>query len=86
MIMWGIPVANGDDDSDGDWITPDNISKYIEKDQGLSIDTHEEEPISVACMTIDYSMQVCIYFKVKKKFFFYCYLTDLILNNYYIHT
>lgn len=51
-------LSNDDDDEEG-WITPDNIAKYQEKEQILNIKKDENVNIKVACMTTDYSMQVC---------------------------
>jgi RNA-binding protein NOB1 len=57
-----------DDDDDIGWITPDNIDDYQAKEQGFSVNLKKDslENVKIACMTTDYSMQVC---KVDKSFF-----------------
>lgn len=48
-----------DDDDDDGWITPSNIKKHKMK-SGLLVDEkeQEEEDILVACMTVDFALQV----------------------------
>jgi len=47
-----------DDDDDIEWITPDNIDEYQAKEQNFS-DKKDNKNMKVACMTTDYSVQVC---------------------------
>ncbi|KAF1918774.1 Nin one binding Zn-ribbon like-domain-containing protein [Ampelomyces quisqualis] len=53
------PPATDDDDSDGDWITPSNLTKRQATDAGIPQDTSSapQEQIDVATMTIDFAMQ-----------------------------
>jgi len=50
-----------DEDNDIGWITPDNIDKYQAKEQKISVNLKKDnlENMKIACMTTDYSMQVC---------------------------
>lgn len=50
-----------DEDNDIEWITPDNIDKYQAKEQKFSVNLKKDslENMKIACMTTDYSMQVC---------------------------
>jgi RNA-binding protein NOB1 len=50
-----------DEDNDIEWITPDNIDKYQAREQKISVNLKKDnlENVKIACMTTDYSMQVC---------------------------
>ncbi|CAG8478127.1 13675_t:CDS:2 [Acaulospora morrowiae] len=49
---------SGESDDADDWITPDNIKSYQEKDQNLTIKSNRNSIyIKVACMTTDYTIQ-----------------------------
>jgi RNA-binding protein NOB1 len=50
-----------DEDNDIEWITPDNIDKYQAKEQKISVNLKKDNlgNMKIACMTTDYSMQVC---------------------------
>uniref|UniRef100_A0A1B6LHL0 RNA-binding protein NOB1 n=1 Tax=Graphocephala atropunctata TaxID=36148 RepID=A0A1B6LHL0_9HEMI len=46
--------GSGDDDSESDWITPENIRQMKQQmDFGLT----EDKPVTVACLTTDFAMQ-----------------------------
>lgn len=49
------------DDDDIGWITPDNIDGYQAKEHEFPINLKKDnlENVKIACMTTDYSMQVC---------------------------
>lgn len=48
-----------DDDDDDGWITPSNIKKHkIKSGQFMDEKEQEEEDVLVACMTVDFAMQV----------------------------
>ncbi|RKP25216.1 Nin one binding Zn-ribbon like-domain-containing protein [Syncephalis pseudoplumigaleata] len=48
----------GDTDSDGEWITPDNVDKHKCRDQGHDTDSNRvAQQVDVACMTADFAMQ-----------------------------
>ncbi|CAG8515646.1 8431_t:CDS:2 [Paraglomus occultum] len=52
--------GKSDNDSDGEWITPDNIHNYQAKEHGhiaKSAKSQKEVYMKVACMTVDYTMQ-----------------------------
>tara|TARA_R110002003_G_scaffold175_12_gene14282 strand:- start:25434 stop:26978 length:1545 start_codon:yes stop_codon:yes gene_type:complete len=53
------PPATDDSDSDGDWITPSNLSSRQAKDSGLQNDTQAsaQTQMDIATMTIDFAMQ-----------------------------
>jgi RNA-binding protein NOB1 len=53
------PPATDDDDSDGDWITPSNLTKRQAIDSGLPADRplSPQTQLDVATMTIDFAMQ-----------------------------
>ncbi|KAI9593618.1 Nin one binding Zn-ribbon like-domain-containing protein [Syncephalis fuscata] len=47
-----------DTDSDGEWITPDNLEQHKRRDQGLdSNSSRDAQKVDVACMTADFAMQ-----------------------------
>ncbi|PSN74461.1 D-site 20S pre-rRNA nuclease [Corynespora cassiicola Philippines] len=49
--------SDEDDDSDGEWITPGNLSSHKAKDSGVSAKTAPQIQMSVATMTTDFAMQ-----------------------------
>jgi RNA-binding protein NOB1 len=51
--------TSADDDSEGEWITPENLSEHKKKDAGNTVlSLHPNQPqIPVATMTTDYAMQ-----------------------------
>lgn len=54
------PPATDDSDSDGDWITPSNLTTHQAADSGLPTSSTPSAPqpqIDVATMTIDFAMQ-----------------------------
>jgi RNA-binding protein NOB1 len=52
------PPATEDEDSDGDWITPSNLTDHQAKDSGLPQNSQTiQTQMDVATMTIDFAMQ-----------------------------
>ncbi|KAI8050970.1 Nin one binding Zn-ribbon like-domain-containing protein [Syncephalis plumigaleata] len=46
------------EEDDGEWITPDNLDKHLQRDQGLNTSSNQiKRKVDVACMTADFAMQ-----------------------------
>ncbi|KAF2800406.1 hypothetical protein K505DRAFT_320506 [Melanomma pulvis-pyrius CBS 109.77] len=51
------PSTSSEDDSDGEWITPSNLSQHLAKDSGVSSRTTSSTQTGIATMTTDFAMQ-----------------------------